>query len=61
MKEDLTKSTHGGRRAGSGRKAGVTDGRKRIAVRIKAQVLKALGPRPARAIRSMVEGKGGKR
>jgi hypothetical protein len=51
----------GGRRAGSGRKAGVTDGRVPLTVRVKKEVIERLGPRPARAIRSMVEGKGGKR
>lgn len=53
---DSEEPTHGGRRAGSGRKAGVTDGRRRISIRIKTDVLKALGPRPARVIRALVEG-----
>jgi hypothetical protein len=48
--------THGGKRKGSGRKAGVTDGRKAITIRILPNALKRLGPKPARKIREIVEG-----
>jgi hypothetical protein len=46
----------GGKRAGSGRKPGVTDGRKQITVRIKAEILDQLQPQPAKQIRQIVEG-----
>jgi hypothetical protein len=45
----------GGRRIGSGRKPGVNDGRVQITVRIKAQLLEKLKPKPARKIRDLIE------
>jgi hypothetical protein len=50
------KSAHGGKRKGSGRKAGITDGRKAITVRVLPKALKRLGPKPAKKIREIVEG-----
>jgi len=45
----------GGKRVGSGRKAGVTDGRIQITVRIKAEILEKLKPKAARKIRDLIE------
>jgi hypothetical protein len=45
----------GGKRAGSGRKPGVTDGRRQICIRIKAEILEKLGNRPALTIRELIE------
>jgi hypothetical protein len=56
MKVFAQQERRGGRRHGSGRKPGVTDGRKQITVRIKAQILEQLKPRAAKQIRDIVEG-----
>ena len=46
----------GGRRAGSGRKRGVSDGRVSLTVRVKKEVIERLGKKPARTIREVMEG-----
>ena len=56
---EFKKAKVGGRRAGSGRKRGVTDGRVPLTVRVKKEVIERLGKRPARTIREMVEGQKG--
>jgi hypothetical protein len=45
----------GGKRIGSGRKAGVTDGRRQITIRINSKLLDKLAPGAARKIRALVE------
>ena len=45
----------GGKRAGSGRKSGATDGRRQITVRIRADLLQRLKPKPALRIREIIE------
>lgn len=49
------KSSRGGKRIGSGRKPGITDGRKQITIRIKAEILEKLKPKAAKQIRDIVE------
>jgi hypothetical protein len=51
----LEKKHRGGKRAGSGRKPGVSDGRKQITIRIKAELLEKLKPKPALRIREIIE------
>jgi hypothetical protein len=45
----------GGRRKGSGRKRGITDGRVRVTVRVKKEILDSLQPKPALKIRELLE------
>ena len=49
------RSMKGGKRIGSGRKAGVTDGRRQITIRINSKLLDKLAPGAARKIRTLVE------
>jgi hypothetical protein len=45
----------GGKRTGSGRKPGVNDGRRALTIRVKAEILEQLKPKPARRIREIIE------